>query len=211
MISIAIADSHEIYRKGLFLALNGESDFDIKIETPSFHTLYKKLEKNPCDVLLLTSKVKGYGLINCVSVIRSKFPNLKIIVLAESFEFVKMFDLYRLGINSYLLRLASKIEFISAINKVVENDLHFQRGTPVAIRKAILDEDFCLLAEFSKQEKAIIQCICEDKTSQEIAETLCLSVRTVDWYRRAILDKMNVKSPVGIIKYAISNQFYTFQ
>lgn len=208
MIAIAIADSHEIYRKGLSLSLKVEDEFDINVETASFHNLYKKLEKKPCEVLLLTSNINGYGLSNSVSLLRSRFPNLKIIVLANEYEYSSMFNLFKMGINSYLLRISSKSEIVKAIKKITISDYYFQRGTPPMVKNSILKKQFSIDSEFNDREKDIIQYICEDKSNQEIAEKMCLSIRTIEWYRRAILNKMNVKSPVGIIKYAVSNQLY---
>ena len=209
MISLAIADGHDIYRNGLSSSLKLDQELDIKIEVDSFYSLYKNLHKIEADVLIIDPNIPGFQS-SSISLLKSDFPTLKVLVLAENFHYSTLFSLFRKGINSYLLRNASQAEIIKAIKKIYGNDLYFQRGTPSLVKKTVIKQQYDQIKEFSDREIEIIQMICDDKSNHEIAEKICLSVRTVEWHRRAILAKMNVKSSVGIVKYAFANQLYQF-
>ncbi len=207
-ISLAIAVGHDIYRNGLYQLLKSEDGLEVSIETNSFHNLYKKLHETPMDVVLLGSNIKGFRLSSSVSLLKNDFPNLKVLVLANNYNYSAMCLLFQNGINSYLLRNISKTEIVKAIKKISYSDYYFQRGTPSVVKKSILKKQYSQSIEFNDREIEIIQLICEDKSNHEIAEKICLSIRTIEWHRRTILAKMNVKSPVGIIKYALENQLY---
>lgn len=208
MISLAIADSHEIYRNGLSQILNLEDNLEVCIETNSFNKLFKKIGKNPVCVALITANISSYGLATSVSILKREFPDLKIVVLGGQYNPSVMVSLFQSGINSYLLRTSSKKDIISAVQTLNCKKYFFQRGTPTIVKNSVLKNKYNLIQDFNDREIEIIQLICDDKSNKEIADKVCLSIRTIEWYRRAILAKMNVKSPVGIFKYAVQNHIY---
>ena len=62
--------------------------------------------------------------------------------------------------------------------------------------------------ELTETEKEILMLICDEKTSEEIADRVCLGRRTIEHYRRRILIKTDCQSPIGLVKFAIKNGFY---
>lgn len=68
-----------------------------------------------------------------------------------------------------------------------------------------------LIGPFSKRELDVLQLVFEEYSAKEIAAKLCLSVRTIEWHRKKMMEKAGVNNMIGLIKYGLNNQYISFQ
>ncbi|HRI19976.1 MAG TPA: response regulator transcription factor, partial [Panacibacter sp.] len=113
------------------------------------------------------------------------------------------------GIQGYILKSATSKELTNAIKTVAAGNNYFSKeidvtdGTEDAYKKTITIPESKVHAILSKREMEILQMICKEFSSAEIAAKLFLSVSTVDTHRKNIIEKLGVNNTVGLVKFAI--------
>jgi DNA-binding NarL/FixJ family response regulator len=138
-----------------------------------------------------------------------KYDNLKIIGLS-SYDNEAFIDRFiRCGGRGYLLKVQEVDEIVSAIEQVVEIGYYLSERVPLSkIHELIINNEFSPTFNtqvLSAQEIKVVRLICEEKTSQEIADLLFISKKTVESHRDRILQKIKARNMIGIAMYAIKH------
>ena len=206
-IRIAIADDYELFRKGMVMLLERYKKFNVIIEAKNGAELLKKMEKRAVDVVVLDYQMPEIDGLEATKRIKKKFPGAKIIVLTFYNDHGRITNLVKEGASGFLLKNAEIETIVDAIHTVADNDYYFNDHIPSELIKKLFSktklkgiEDSIHLTD---REIEIIQLICKENTTREIAEKLCVSSRTVEGYREKIIQKLRVKNTAGIIIYAI--------
>ena len=137
-------------------------------------------------------------------------PDMGIIGLSMYDEDELIVDMLEAGAKGYLIKNAGKEQITEAIKTVYNQDPYYCKTTSHKLATMIAQSRFNpykknAKATFSDREKEIIELICQEHSNKEIGDKLFISVRTVEWHRLKILEKMNVKNTVGLVIYAIKN------
>ena len=207
-INVAIIDDHPLATNGIANMLQAYPEISI---VGIYHTAPSLLEQLPAvqpDVLLLDIVLRGSSGKDLVPVLKKDFPDVKIIVLTSLDAPTMVSGMMRRGCNGYLLKdtdqktlydaiisVAGGDEFIepSLKEKMVQNLFNFSNN-------ATGDKS---IPEITLREKEILQLIADELTTQEIADKLFISFRTVENHRYSLMQKLVVKNTVGLIKVAI--------
>jgi DNA-binding NarL/FixJ family response regulator len=194
-IRLFIADDHEIYLLGLVQMLRTASNIDIvgtssrRQELPGlFNTLYP-------DVLLT----------NPTFILNKDMYQVNMIVFSDNTSLFE--NMLHAGVLGFLPRKCDKQEVLEAIRQVHDNNPYF---SPAFASHAV--QTFARKTnpeKFSVREKQIIQLVCEDLSTKEIAAKLLLSSRTVEGYRMKIMEKMRVRGTAGIVLNALRQHIIT--
>ena len=129
-----------------------------------------------------------------------KYPNAAIIILSMENDSDIMHQCSLLGVKGYIIKNLSSDELIQTIEQVVSGNNVYMWGEEMDSK--LTDQDGGL----SKREKEIIALISKGLTSQEIADTINLSVLTINTHRRNILRKLNLKNTAMVVQYARVNR-----
>lgn len=204
MISIAIADDHKMFAKGIESLLEEEDDFVIKGLFPNGLELTEFLEDNPVDVVLTDMnmpKMDGTGVIEAVKKMSKK---IKVIVLSM-YDDKELYDkCIKLGADAYVLKGSDPDELIYTIREVHEGNyiqgfhkLFFQQDD------GKYPDHFKERFKLSRRELEILRLIKDGNLNKEIAELLSLSQHTIESHRKKIHQKLGVSSAVELVKKAI--------
>ncbi|MCI4668008.1 MAG: response regulator transcription factor [Bacteroidia bacterium] len=214
MIRIAIADDHLMFQRGLSLILESFDDCKLVFNANNGQELIQKIEVEAVDVVLMDLEMPVMNGIDATAHLRKHHPEVKIILLTMHDNEQYMAYLVELGVNAYLLKNEGEKELHKAIRSVYENDFYFntyvQKALLKKIRKASTPRSFnqTLLDVLTVREKEVIQLICAELPSREIAERLFISVKTVETHRRNIREKLGVKGTAGVVIFAMENGVY---
>lgn len=207
-LRVAIADQSEKNLAILKSSIENLGPYLVSLATTNGNELIRLINaKNP-DLLLLhfqLSVLAESGGSKSVKQIRSLFPNLKIIMIGVYNNFAYLKTFIHLGVNGIVLKNGTDADLFACIEFVRKNAdrEHETFVTPSApIIAPIKTKRDAILSD---REIQIVQLICNEATSQDIADQLFLSKKTIDYCRNEILKKINVKNSIGIVKYAISN------
>ncbi len=210
-IKIAIVDDEHLIRQGIRLILEKEKNFDVVFEGDDGQALLGYLcsgARLP-DIVLLDIRMEGLNGIETTRHIAERFPEVRVIILSslKSEQIVRQMIYY--GVSAYLVKNSHPLDMITAINQVYENGIHFDPDMMKIIvnmknlRSAKPGRQFC---ELSEREVEILNLICGQFNTKEIADKLYLSERTVEGHRKRMLEKTNSRNVVGLIVWGIKNQ-----
>lgn len=204
-IRIAITDDHPMILNGLRNMLETQESFEVINIYENGRQLLEGIKKEQPDVLILDIHLPDITGEVLTRTIRQKYPDIRILILTshDGIFFVK--NLLSSGATGYILKTSGPEILIEAIKTVYAG---IQFLSPEV--KDILVNDTLKIRnkisnsiELTQREKDILQLIAEECTSQEIAEKLHLSHRTVENYRIGLMQKLNAKNMIGMIKRAL--------
>jgi DNA-binding NarL/FixJ family response regulator len=139
---------------------------------------------------------------------RASFSNeLKIIVFSPVIDVYSIKNIIRRGANGIVSKSASFEEFEESIREVKEGKQYIDK----ALRETLINSVFTdeqLVLHLSPREKEVLQKVCGGQTIKEIAYDLKLSVHTVQYYHRSVMDKFKVKRTTDLIVFAIQHRLY---
>lgn len=213
MIKIAIADDESLFRKGMKLLLeNDSSDMQVALEAGDGDDLLRQLRASGSlpDVLLLDLNMPNTSGVEAAKIIREEFPGLKIIVLSTYFSNAFIINMIELGAAAYLPKDSDPEEVRRTILEVMQNGFSYNQKVLEVIRdnmvlktKPKMPSSFHV--ELTSREREILQLICEECTTGEIAEKLFISPRTVEGHRNHLLEKLGCKNVAGLVVYAVQH------
>jgi DNA-binding NarL/FixJ family response regulator len=207
---IYIVDDHKLFVQGVISLLSDETDLEITGYSLSALDFLAGVEKLDVDVYLMDINMPDITGIELTRKLKDIKPEARVLALTmyDDFEYVE--NMIKSGADGYILKTASLEELSLAIKTVARGikffgneiqEIVFNKigGKGSANNPTSTSDD---QANLTKREMEIISLIAKEYTTQEIAEKLFISTRTVETHRKNILSKTRVKSIIGLLKFA---------
>lgn len=218
-INIFIIDDHKLFVEGLSSILAEDPEINVLGFSFSADEFIPLIGNEEIDTYLVDINLPGISGIELTRKILEKVPEAKILILSmyESYDYVE--KAIQSGAQGYLLKAASHEELVMAIKSIAKGEQYFgkeilkiltNRIGGKEINKEINKPSDQPGAFLSKREKEILYLITQEYTTQQIAEKLFISERTVETHRKNILSKTGAKSVVGLIRYAVQSGIVKF-
>ncbi|MFN8325897.1 response regulator [Flavobacterium sp.] len=210
-IKIILVDDEELFRKGIFFLLQREENIEIIFEASNGDELmnFLKENNNHPDIILMDLKMPLLNGVEATKLIRNDFPEIKIIALTSYNTDSFISNMIKIGASSYLLKNASPAEMISTINQVFENGFYYNETVFEIINRQNIS-NFKPKSQYvdiilTVREREVLELICQQMSTAEIAERLFISSRTVEGHRNNLLLKTEAKNVAGLVVFAIQN------
>jgi two-component system, NarL family, invasion response regulator UvrY len=206
MARIFIVDDHVLIREGLKKILYTESDLTIVGEALSGNEALEKLDTCKCDVLILDIALPDKSGLEVLKEVKTRHPKLDVIILSiypeERYAIRALID----GAVGYVTKNSAADELILAIRTVIAGKKFISPAlTQELVDHLQLDTKQPAHEKLSDREYQVLVLIGSGQTVSQIAAKLNLSVSTVNTYRTHILEKMNLKTNVEIVRYVLEN------
>ena len=165
------------------------------------------------DLAIVDIKMPGMNGIEVTKELKTNYNDAKIIALTMFNNDFLLSEMLNANTNGYLLKTATREEILNAIKVVYEGGVFYCRETAAKMKKHFSQLKTTNYKEekqviFTPREIEIINLICQQLTTKEIATQLNISDRTVDSHRNLILQKIDAKNMVGIVLYAIKHELF---
>jgi two-component system response regulator NreC len=205
-IKLLVVDDHGILRAGLIALLNSEPDIEVVGEADDENSAVSQaIEKRP-DVILMDMSMPDAGGIDATRRIKQLVPEAKVLVLTVHEDKGLMQEAIRSGAMGYILKRAIKSELINAIHSVMRGELYLH---PAMARLLFMEEKNSPVqaakiasVTLTFREIEVLRMIAQGYTNNQAAEKLKISVRTVEYHRGNLTDKLNLRSRVELMRYA---------
>jgi two-component system, NarL family, invasion response regulator UvrY len=214
--TIALADDHVLLRKGL-ASLVSNLGYTVLFQADNGEEFIEKLKTNPePDVVLLDINMpKKDGYDTALWMKRNK-PGIKILALSMYDDENAIIRMLKNGARGYILKDAEPADLKSAIESVLTKGFHYSEmvtGKLIHTINAMDEGDSDIKNTLGLNEKEIrfLKLAATELTYKEIADEMHLSPRTIDGYRDDLFEKLNIKSRVGLVLFAIKNGIVTMQ
>ena len=210
-VHLAILDDHRLFRQGISFILQ-RLPYQVSVaEAATFAELLPQLMARMPDLLLLDLQLPDVDGIEVARRLLADYPELKIVVLSMHTDDMLIAQMLKLGVRSYLPKDIDKELLTEAITNVIDNGYHFTdaitkamiRGvqTPGEMRPQLPGAPLAL----TPREAEVLALLCEGKSTNEIAQQLFISNRTVEGHRQNLLEKTGTPNAVGLALYAVKH------
>lgn len=208
---IAIVDDHTMFRKGLVSLINLFPGYKVLFDAANGQDFIKQLQpKHLPDILLLDivmPEMDGYATAQWVHV---NHPGIKILALSTMDAESAIIKMIKSGARGYVLKDAEPLELKQAFDSVLSLGYYYNELISRKVLQSVhelADENSGtgIFAKLNERELTFLKLACSEKTYSEIASEMYLSERTIDGYRESLFKKLNVKTRVGLVMYAIKN------
>lgn len=214
IIKIAIADDEQLFRTGMKFLLERIDEFEVVFEAGEGAELIESLKKSReiPDIILMDLKMPKLNGVEATKIIHKEYPSIKIIALTSYGGKSFIINMIDVGASSYLLKNTNPKEVVFTIKEVHNKGYYYNNKVMRMIHENLLsssgkkirsDLDKKLL---SKREIEVLELICNEYTTNEIADKLFISPRTVDGHRNNLLLKTGSKNVAGLVIYGIQKK-----
>lgn len=204
-IQIALVDDHRLFRSGIASLISEFKGFEVLFEAGNGEELTNKLTpKVQPDIILLDINMPVMDGTQTARWLRNSYPNINIIILSMFGDAEKVLEMVKMGVKGYLLKDAEPHEFEQALQKVSQGEVYY----PEFVTRHIINSfnQKPELIKLNSRELEFLRLAATELTYKEIADAMCISARTVDGYRDQLFEKLQIKSRVGLVLYAIKNK-----
>lgn len=205
---VMLVDDHKLFRKGLRMLIDTLNRFEVAAEASNGVEFLNLLDQSIPDVVMLDIAMPEMDGIEAARQALLKYPDLKIITLSMFGEQDYYFKMVDAGVKGFLLKNSDFTEVRMALETVMEGGNYFSRELLMNLVNSLKNspEDLAPDSPLSDREKEIILLICKGMSTLEIADSLCLSKRTVDSHRANILLKTGCRNTASLVVYAIKEK-----
>ncbi|HUH65363.1 MAG TPA: response regulator transcription factor [Syntrophales bacterium] len=207
-IRIMIADDHAIVRDGLRQLLNGQPDMEVAAEAEDGQEALKKVKSLHPDVTLLDIAMPRLSGLEVIALIREASPETQVVVLSMHAKETYVQQVLASGALGYVLKASPSTDILEAIRSAHRGEYFLSSrlkaeviGQYLKARPAATSlRGYDLLTE---REQQVFRLVAQGHSTNRIADILCVSAKTVDKHRTALMNKLGIHDRMELLKYAI--------
>lgn len=208
-INILLADDHQMMIDGVKDMLSKDPGYIITAEANNGQMAYEMLAASPGNFQLLLTDISMPLLsgTQLCRMVKDQFPHIQVLILSMYNNATAVQEAIFAEADGYILKNAGRDELLKAVHRITNGGTYFSQDIVPIIynqyhKQKIQDEQ---ISHLSAREKEILGLIVKELTSEEIAEKLFISKKTVDNHRANILVKTQCRSTIGLVKFAIKS------
>lgn len=212
LVSIGLVDDHTLFRKGLISLIEVVgSHYKILFEADNGLQLQQKISKDNCpDIIIMDVNMPGMDGFASVIWLNEHYPLVQILVVSMIEKEETIVRMLKLGVKGYLSKDVEPKELGEALEAVVRKGYYYTDFITGKLVHSLRNDGFQekpvdAAALMNDREKDFLQLACSELTYNQIAAKMFLSPKTIDGYRDALFEKLQVKSRVGLALYAVKH------
>lgn len=206
-ISIALVDDHVLIRAGISQIINKQEGLEVVLQASNGAEFLNQLKETLVDVVLLDIDMPVMDGKATLEIILKEYPKIKVIMLTVHDHNSFIVNMMEAGAHGYLLKDTEPEEVILAIHSVMDDGLYFNDRVSRALLGKVSQPKSSHVEltkeSLNQRELDVLSLICEEKTTREIADDLFLSPKTIEGYRKSLLEKTGAKNVAGLVLYAL--------
>ncbi|WP_124640551.1 MULTISPECIES: response regulator transcription factor [Amniculibacterium] len=209
-INIALVDDHKIFSTALENMISSNPLYKVSIIGNHGDDFIEKLNaaKVHPEIVLMDVRMPYKDGIETTQYLTENHPNIKVIALTMEDNEDSIIKMLKAGAKGYLLKDIHPQILFDALETVHQKGVFYTDDLTQNLLKIKTEEKIAneLISSLKNTEKEFIKLACSEMTYKEIAEKMCLSPKTIDGYRDSVFSKLDVKSRVGIVLFALKNR-----
>ncbi len=207
---VLIVDDHPIVRQGLRQLIDQEDDLKVCGEAADVKEAHAALQQTQPNVVVLDLSLRGSNGIDLIKDIRSKYGQLPVLVCSMHDESIYAERLLRAGANGYIMKEATADQLLAALRQVLAGELYVNEHAKTRMMERVAvggrEQTGDRTERLSNRELEILGLLGRGKTTRQVAESMNLSVKTVDSHRQRIKKKLGLQTSAQLTQFAIHRQ-----
>jgi len=199
---VAIVDDHKILRDGLRLMIDNMDNVEIVIEASNGKEFIDRLQLVQPDLVIIDINMPVMGGEEAVSIVKSQYPSMKVLVLSMNNEEQYYKTMNNLGVDGFIVKESDYNELRHAIQVVLEGGKYFSQ---VLLLRMVNNRDNNLNINLTNRELDVLRYLCKGLSANEIAEKLFISPRTVEKHRSDLLLRTGTPNSISLVLFAVKN------
>jgi DNA-binding NarL/FixJ family response regulator len=203
-VRVLIVDDHAVFRAGLRLLINAESDLDAVGEAGNAREAVFQARALKPDVVLMDVVMPDESGLDVLPTLLRERPETRVLILSMQDDPQYVRQAFANGASGYILKEAADTEVVGAIREVAKGNsyVHPALGARLVVAETIearrVEND-----PLSEREHEVLRLLALGHTNQEIAAQLFISVRTAETHRAHIMQKLHLSSRAELVRYAL--------
>src|SRR5271165_6140197 len=207
---VFVVDDHPIVRQGLSLLINQEADLCVCGEAEEMHSALRAIQAANPDILIVDISLTGPDGLELLKNARLTSPRLPVLILSMHDESIYAERALRAGANGYIMKQEATEKVLVALRRILSGDIYLsEKMANKLLHQYISGASADLnsrLSALSDRELEVFRLIGEGRSTRQIAETLHLSIKTVETYQAHIKDKLSLRSGRELVQHAIQSK-----
>ena len=211
-LTVYVADDHTLFRKALVQLISGFDAVAEVFDVENGKELVTLVKRSPPDLAIVDMQMPIMDGVEACEYLIPRYPDLKVIILTMHDSDQHILHMIEMGVHAFLLKNTNPEELEKAIGLVIKNDFYHNDLVVNALRKNLKDKLGAVRPKFNpasltEREREIIVVLCRELSNKEIGAKLALSERTIENHRFRMMEKLKLKSTVGLVRFAFENGF----
>jgi two-component system response regulator NreC len=206
-IRILLADDHTVLRSGLRALLSAQADLEVAGEAADGAEALRLAQTIKPDVVVMDIGMPGVSGIDATARIRRELPSTKVLILSMHDDQGYLRQALRAGASGYVLKKAADTELLAAIRAAARGEVFLDPSLAkefvedVVLPKA-QESDIPMLSD---REREVLHLLARGHTNQQVADRLCIGVKSVETYKARLMDKLGLKGRAELVRYALTH------
>jgi DNA-binding NarL/FixJ family response regulator len=204
---VLLADDHAVVRSGLKMVLDAQPDIEVVAEAGDGAEAVQKALSDDIDLAILDVAMPRMTGLQAAVELHRRRPNLRLLILSSYDNERYFFEALKAGASGYVLKSAANRDLVEAIRASMRGEPFLYPAAVTALIRDYLERarhgEATPEDPLTPREQEVVKLIAEGHTSEEIAETLVISRKTVERHRANILEKLGMRNRVELTRYAI--------
>ena len=206
-IKVALVDDHVLLRSGLRGLVESFDKCTVLFEADNGKDFISKLKKNLLpDIILMDINMPEMNGYETTLWLKNNYPDIKVLALSMYDNENAIIKMLRAGVKGYILKDCEPSELKYAINSIIQTGFYYTETVTGKLISIVSKQD--TETKLSERELEFLKFACSELTYKEIADKMNKGIRTIDGYRDSLFEKLNVKTRVGLVLYAIKNDIF---
>jgi DNA-binding NarL/FixJ family response regulator len=215
LTKVLIADDHQIVRQGLRTLLEKEPDLRVVAEAEDGRSTVRLARETQPEVIIMDVAMPDLNGIEATRQIISELPKAKVIALSMYADRRFVVNMLKAGASGYLLKDCAFEELTRAIRAVLAHKTYLSPGVSDIVVKDYMTGGSALetsvFSVLTPREREVLQLMSEGKSTNQIADSLHVSVKTIETHRQQVMHKLKMHSVAELTKYAIREGLTTLE
>jgi DNA-binding NarL/FixJ family response regulator len=209
-IKVLLVDDHRLVREGLSSLLASYDNIKVVGEAADGREALRMVESLKPDVVVMDIAMEGLNGIEATRQIVESNPDCRVVMLSMHATAEYIHNAFKAGATGYLLKESAGQEVVEAITVTSRGRKYLSHRLSETLAEELVHDEKRIrsggpIQSLSPREREIIQLVVEGKSSAEIANTLFLSVKTIETYRSRLMKKLDTPNVPALVKFAIKH------
>ncbi|MEI8188869.1 MAG: response regulator transcription factor [candidate division NC10 bacterium] len=206
-IRILLADDHAVLRAGLRVLLSAQADLEVVGEAAEGAEALRLARSLKPDVVVMDIGMPGVSGIDATARIRRELPSTKVLILSMHDDQGYLRQALRAGSSGYVLKKAADTELLAAIRAAVRGGIFLDPSLARGLVEDVIQPKVHAseAPALSEREREVLRLLAHGHTNQQVADRLCIGVKSVETYKSRLMEKLGLKGRAELVRYALTH------